>query len=201
MMTNITVDHAPKSHGDAESRFYGNVTRCVDEGRTMRFVYQGPLDEEPFEGELKPYLLHFSNRAWYVLGHSDVHDDVRMFKLMRFLSLQPTGKRFKRPKKFSASEKLGDAWQMIPGGKVFTIELIFAAKVATNVSEVKWHPSQKNERLKDGRCRVTFRVDGLEEISWWICGYAQHVEVIRPTALRKLVCEMHTEAAKMNANA
>lgn len=198
MMLNITVDQAPKSQGDQESRYYGNLTRCIDEGRTMRFVYQGPLDEKPFSGELQPYLLHFSNRAWYVLGHSDVHDDVRMFKLMRFKSMQPTETLFKRPKRFSASEKLGDAWQMIPGGKVYTIELIFSAKVATNVAEVQWHNSQQYELLKDGRCRMTFRVDGIEEISWWICGYGSEVEVVRPPALRKLVHDMHAKAAKLN---
>lgn len=198
MMTNITVDHVPKSHGDEESRFYGSLTRCIDEGRTMHYVYQGPLDDKPFKGELQPYLLHFSNRAWYVLGHSDVHDDVRMFKLMRFKSMQPIEKRFKRPKRFSAEEKLGGAWQMIPGGKVHTIELIFSPKVATNVAEVRWHASQKHEKLKDGRCRMIFRVDGLEEISWWICGYGAEVEVVRPPALRKLVHDMHAKAAKLN---
>jgi proteasome accessory factor B len=30
-------------------------------------------------------------------------------------------------------------------------------------------------------------VSGLEEISWWILGYGDQAEVIRPPALRELV--------------
>jgi predicted DNA-binding transcriptional regulator YafY len=32
---------------------------------------------------------------------------------------------------------------------------------------------------------VEFRVDGIEEISWWILGYGDQVEVLSPAVLRK----------------
>lgn len=198
MMANVTVEHAPKILSDGESKFYACVSRCIDERRVVRFNYQGPLDDKPLAGKLQPYLLHFSNRAWYVLGHSDTHNEVRMFKLMRFMSMSRTEQRFNRPARFNATDKLGGAWQMIPEGKLYTVELIFSARVATNVAEVQWHRSQRHDLLKDGRCKMTFRVDGLDEISWWVCGYADQVEVVRPPKLRQIVRQMHDRASDLN---
>ena len=31
------------------------------------------------------------------------------------------------------------------------------------------------------------RVDGLSEISWWILGYGDQAEVVKPAKLRKLI--------------
>ncbi|MEZ6193148.1 MAG: hypothetical protein R3C45_17890 [Phycisphaerales bacterium] len=47
--------------------------------------------------------------------------------------------------------------------------LEFTPKVATNVSEVLWHPSQTCQYLDDGSCRMRFEVDGINEIAWWVC--------------------------------
>jgi len=65
------------------------------------------------------------------------------------------------------------------------------------VAEVLWHPSQKHRMLPDGRCVMSFDVDGIREIAWWLCGYAGEVYVRRPVALRKLVAAKHQAAAEL----
>jgi predicted DNA-binding transcriptional regulator YafY len=37
---------------------------------------------------------------------------------------------------------------------------------------------------------MEFRVDGLGEISWWILGYGDKVEVLKPAELRKKVLKV-----------
>ena len=32
-------------------------------------------------------------------------------------------------------------------------------------------------------------VSGLDEISWWILGYGDQAEVIKPARLRRIVCQ------------
>ena len=76
---------------------------------------------------------------------------------------------------------------MIPEGKMYNIELRFSKKVAKNVAEVQWHSTQKNYFNGDGSLTVSFRVDGLGEISWWILGYGDQVEVVAPAVLRKKI--------------
>ena len=41
---------------------------------------------------------------------------------------------------------------------------------------------------------MTFRVDGIGEIAWWLCGYAGKVDIIQPLELRERVREMHKNA-------
>lgn len=195
MLSNISIEPDPKLDKDAESRVFTQLQQSVDLGRACRVSYAAVNGEGENEFEIEPYILHHVNRAWYVLGKTDLHNDVRMLKLVRINELTLLNRRFERPTSYKVSDKLGSAWKLIPEGKEYNIELIFSAKVATNVSEVRWHDSQQAERLDDGRCVMRFRVDGLTEIAWWICGYADQVEVNKPKKLREMVAKMHQDAA------
>lgn len=197
MMAHVSIDPGATGSAEREGELYPLLQQCVDECRSCRMRYRSPVETEPVDCRLDPYLLHFAHRAWYVLGPTDVHKQVRIFKLARIEKVEPTSRRFRRPKRFRAEDKLGKAWQLNPEGKEYRVELEFSAMVGRNVSEVRWHPTQEHELLHDGRCIVRFTVDGLREIAWWICGYADQVIIRRPAALRRRVREM-LNAALMN---
>jgi proteasome accessory factor B len=88
---------------------------------------------------------------------------------------------------FDLAEYLGRAWSMIPEGQIHNIKLRFLPKVAHNVSEVNWHATQKVTRKEDGSAILEFRVDGLNEIFWWILGYGDQVQILAPKKLRQKV--------------
>ena len=89
---------------------------------------------------------------------------------------------------------------MIPEGKLCYIKLKFSPKVAHNVAEVHWHSTQKAIWNDDGSVSLEFRVDGINEISWWILGYGDQVQVLAPKQLRKKVVEIAKNMAKINAD-
>ncbi len=89
---------------------------------------------------------------------------------------------------------------MIPEGKIYKIELQFTPKVGRNVSDVRWHHTQKHQMLKDGSCIVTFEVDGLNEITWWLLGYGDQVIVRKPAALRKKLIQVYNSALQRNSS-
>ncbi len=193
-----TVEIAPErmpTKADAEARWYTQLQLAIDASRVCRIVYAPAADGETLVTEFHPYVLHVVNRAWYVLGFSEHHGEVRMFKLVRFAEIEPNGETFDRPS-CRAIDKLGNAWSLIPGGKEHDIEVVFTPRVAMNVEEVRWHKSQRQERQDDGSLRVWFRVDGLDEIAWWLCGYADQVRIRRPLELAEAVRAMHERAAK-----
>ncbi|MEM9751849.1 MAG: WYL domain-containing protein [Planctomycetota bacterium] len=189
----VAAERTP-TDADAETRWYGPLQAAIDAAAVCRITYAPAGDAEPVVTEFHPYVLHFVNRAWYVLGFSVKHGEVRMFKLLRFEAIETSGGTFERLG-YRAIDKLGNAWQLIPGGEEHDIELVFTAKVAMNVEEIRWHRSQRHERQSDGSLRVWFRVDGLKEIAWWLCGYADQVKIEQPEALRERVREMHRRAA------
>lgn len=194
LMSHVSIDPGATEYDDSQTRFYTDLERCIDEGRACRFTYKSPVEEDAFTCRLEPYALHFVTRSWYVFGKTDVHKEVRVLKLSRIKDLRVLDSLFVRPKQYTVEKKLGSAWQLIPEGKTYRVELEFSPKVATNVSEVRWHASQSQQVLPNGCCRMSFVVDGLGEIAWWVCGYADQVVVLNPPELRKRVRAMFESA-------
>jgi proteasome accessory factor B len=87
---------------------------------------------------------------------------------------------------------------MIPEGRIYNIKLRFLPKVANNVAEVQWHSTQKVIRNSDGSATVEFRVDGLGEITWWILGYGDQVQVLAPKTLRKRISQIAKNMTELN---
>jgi len=195
LMEPVTVSLGAQVADESESKHHKLLQRCIDEGRVCRMTYRSPVDAEAVTHVIRPLGLHFAARAWYLFARTDRHKEVRLFKLVRIVTLDATEQLFARGKRFDPATWIGHAWQLIPEGREHRVVVEFSAKVATNVTEVRWHPTQQHRRLSDGRVRMTFRVDGIHEIAWWLCGYADQVVVVRPEALRRRVAEMLRAAA------
>jgi predicted DNA-binding transcriptional regulator YafY len=55
------------------------------------------------------------------------------------------------------------------------------------MNERRWHPSQKNKKLKDGSLELAFEVAGTKEIKTWIMGFGSLAKVLEPAFLVKEV--------------
>ncbi|MEM1109125.1 MAG: WYL domain-containing protein [Planctomycetota bacterium] len=199
LLDSTSINSERPTDGRDESRVFYDLQRGIDQGRVCDIVYRSPADNEDLRCRHYPFAMHLANNAWYVLGKTSAHgQEVRIFKLVRFRSVTLTEETFRRPKNFKVSDKLGNAWRLIPEGKEYDITIEFRPMVATNVSEVRWHPTQTTQMLDDGSCRLNFRIDGIKEIAWWICGYADQARVIKPAALRRRVYELQMRSAEVN---
>jgi proteasome accessory factor B len=136
---------------------------------------------------IRPYRLTFIARAWYVIAFSEMHNEVRTFKLDRFITAQAHNEVFEPDPDFDLARYFGNAWQMIRGEREYDIRIRFSPLVAGNVEEVIWHPTQQTQRLDDGSLMYEVRVDGLREIVWWILGYGKEAKVEEPAELRDLI--------------
>ena len=158
--------------------------------KKMRVEYDSLFDGKVISCEVSPYHLLYNQRAWYVVGWSSVHKAIRTFKLNRMRSAEMLDEEFDGNDGFDLAEYIGCAWSMIPEGKMYNVRLRFAPKVASNVAEVYWHKSQQVARSPDGSATIDFRVDGIGEITWWILGYGDQVEVLSPAELRKTIADL-----------
>jgi len=102
----------------------------------------------------------------------------------------------KFPRNFSLDRYLGNAWHLIPeSGPDQVIQVRFSKKVARNVAEVNWHKTQQIDWNDDGTLVFSAKVKGLSEVSWWILGYGDQAEVVKPTALRKMIATHASQIA------
>lgn len=177
---------------------FAQLQTAIEKKQKVSIRYHSLFDGRDIELELCPYHLLYNQRAWYVVGLSGMHNSVRTFKLARIRQLKTLLQHFVDDKSFDLSEYLGRAWSIIPEGRVYNVKLRFLPKVAENVAEVQWHNTQKVTHNADGSVTMEFRVDGLGEITWWILGYGDQVQVLRPKKLRQKVIETANNVAKLN---
>lgn len=168
---------------------YNIVQRAIRKKLMLQISYASLYEDADIDTVLRPYHLLYKKRAWYVIGHSSLHRSVRTFHLGRIRQAEAIDKRFADGDNFDINEYLGRAWCLIPEGKLYDIKLKFSPLVARNVAEVQWHSTQQAQWSGNGSVTLTFRVDGLGEIGWWILGYGDQVQVVAPAALRKRVLE------------
>lgn len=167
---------------------YEHLVEAVRRRRCVRIRYVAPTAEGEFCTRLSPYRLLFSRRSWYAIGRSSLHRGVRTFNLGRIRDLEPLDESFIVPRGFSVDRYLRNAWHLIPEpGPDQDVVVRFSKLVAENVAEVTWHKSQRLEFNADGTLDFHVTVSGVKEISWWVLGYGDQAEVIRPPELRRIV--------------
>ena len=198
-LENISI--RPDSHAPMESldKIFWLLQGAAHRKHKAKIVYHSLYEQSQIVTTINPYHIQYNNRAWYVIGHSSIHKETRTFKLNRIGTVEVLEKCFTPNKQFEIKDYFGKAWSMIPEGKVYHIKLRFAAKVARNVCEVHWHSTQQATSNEDGSAILEFKVDGLGEIAWWILGYGDQVEVIKPVALRKRIAKVAAKVVKLNS--
>jgi len=197
-MKNISTYPGAQASLGTLDKLFARLQKAVAEKIKVVLLYHSLFDDKILEVKLCPYHLLYNQRAWYVMGYSETYKSIRTFKFNRIKELELSNQRFIDGDDFDLQEYLGRAWSMIPEGRLYNIKLRFLPKVARNVAEVQWHSTQQVIHQEDGSVILQFRVDGINEIRWWILGYGDQVQVLAPKALRKRVLEAAQNIITLN---
>ena len=168
---------------------YRQLLACIAARRSVRIVYDSFSDGGVIRLKLSPYRLLFSRHSWYVIGRSSLHREVRTFNVGRIQNLTLLHDSFQLPRGFNIQRYLGNAWHLIPEGPDQDVVVRFSPLVARNVAEVVWHKTQRLTHREDGSLDFHVRVSGIREIAWWILGYGDQAEVLKPARLRQWIAE------------
>lgn len=161
-----------------------------------------PLPRNPLEGKRSVFEQFrealAGRRSWYVAGRSSLHRATRTFNLSRVTEIEPLEERYRIPRGFTVERFLRNARHLIPEpGPDWNVVVRYSKMVASNVAEVQWHKTRQIEWKDDGRLDFRVTVSGLNEISWWILGYGDQAEVLRPEELRRIIARRAARMAEM----
>lgn len=173
---------AQKNYGDY--REFIKVIQEAIEGRKVLQLLYHPRDQAPAERRINPYAVHLHNGSLYVIGYCHLRKDIRTFVVDRMQKIKLTDEPFTMPPGFSLESYLRHSFGM------FTEELVrvkvrFHKSLTRYLLERRWHPSQKNKKLKDGSLELAFEVAGTKEIKTWIMGFGSLAKVLEPASLVK----------------
>lgn len=168
------------------------MTQGWAEGRKVRLRYHSYTKDETTERTFSPYFIEPIGIGYstYVIGHDDLRDKTRTFKIERIYDAEVTEQTFDIPADFDPQHMLASAWGVIWRDEMdITVVLRFAPSVVRRVKESTWHYSQKIDDLPDGSCLFTVKIGSTREIRPWVRGWGAAVEVLEPVEFRQEMIE------------
>jgi predicted DNA-binding transcriptional regulator YafY len=194
--THVRVEGPRVSPQENSGRHFESLRKAIAAKRKVRCTYDGGNHGRmPFL--FRPYVLFFGQRAWYVVGYSELAGAERTLKLNRIGVLEPTDRPYMIPNGWTLERSLGNAWRMIRGRVGYHVKIRFDREHGRNVADTLWHPTQRITWCPDeSECIFECDVDGLDEIVWWVLGYGSHARVLEPRELVSRVSEMAQQMSR-----
>jgi proteasome accessory factor B len=189
LLAGVAVRLWPMSDLEAAHDILAQLQLALLERRKVAVCYESYFERGEIDTLLHLYRLQFVNRGWYAIAFSQMHDEVRTFKVERIVRADTLDETYTPDPDFDLEAYYGNAWQMIRGEKSYHVVIHFSPKVAGNVEEIAWHKTQQTERRSDGSLVFEVDVDGVSEIAWWILGYGKEAVVLEPPELREVIVE------------
>ena len=159
------------------------IQDAIQERKSLQLVYH-PRDQAPAERKLNPYAVHLHNGSLYMIGYCHTRKDIRTFVVDRMQKIKMTDESFPAPLAFSLESYLRHSFGMFRE-ELVRVKVRFHKSLTRYLLERRWHPSQKNKKLKDGSLELAFEVAGTKEIKTWIMGLGSLAKVLEPASLVK----------------
>lgn len=164
---------------------------AVAQRRRIAMAYSGREAAQLRVLQIDPYGIAFRKHAWYVVGYSVTHKEVRKFRVSRISAIEPTPLHFTVPAGFSLDAVFAGSWYVF-GGEPREIGVRFSSRVARLIRERVPHPGQQIQTFRDGAVFYRATVKNLDEVAWWLVQYGGDAVVSFPDELREKVIAIAT---------
>jgi predicted DNA-binding transcriptional regulator YafY len=165
-------------------------------GKKLTGAYRSPYEADEVKLQLDPYRLCLVKQAWYLIARPTEEIAPRTYRVARFKMLRMMDVKSQVSEDFDLKSYFGNAWAVFRGDRSYNVEILFSSEAAATVTEGIWHQTQKIHKNKDGSVRLTFQVDGLNEIVRWILGWGSRAKVVQPLELREMVLSQLNQSIK-----
>jgi len=166
---------------------FDGLAKATASRHQLQVNYRKPGGKQIEARVIDPYHLANINGEWFLFAHDHLRQDIRTFVPARIVSMEPTGRTFARPQKFSVENILRDSFGAHSGRGDHEVAIRFDAFAADYIREKRWHPSQQLRELKDGGVELRLKLSSLGEIQRWVLGWGGSAQVLKPAELVRSV--------------
>lgn len=188
------ISHAAEPALEAKSEILRQLTAAAAKRQTLHIHYYSQHQNANTERDVNVLLIHDYLGEWYAVCQ-DLSDNkkIKDFHAGRIKQIAQTGRTFDPPEDWPEDKEkyLRRGFGMFRGGKEIVVEVEFDADQARYARERKYHPTQKNHELPEGRLRITFETTeaALDQVARWLMQYGEHAVALRPAELREMMQE------------
>jgi predicted DNA-binding transcriptional regulator YafY len=171
------------------------VYQALLNNQQLRIAYHKRGATGPVEYTVHPLGLVQRGPVMYLVCTLFDYKDVILLAVHRILSAIELDETLNYPKGFDLDHYIASGALHFGVGEQMRLEAIFTAGAAEHLHETALSTDQQLYLLKDGRVRVTATVTETSQLCWWLLGFGDQVEVMKPAKLR---AEMATTAKSMS---
>ena len=168
------------------NEFLAPILSSIKERKTIQFKYQSFRSETGSIRRLQPYLLKEYRNRWYLIGKSELKEEIRTFALDRMEELIKLENPFTIDSNFSAEVffqySIGITTYDGQPEKV----IIEAEKVLSKyLLSQPLHHTQKLNSVENGKHTFSYLLLPSYELKMLILGFGKDLKVISPNSLVK----------------
>ena len=161
---------------------YEFIETSIKNNQTIKLNYVSLKNIER-EYLFDPYELFMYNNAWFVIGWSLTHGDIRYFKLNRIVKYEKTNKNFRIWKMYNRSKYL-DKFGFKNNGEWFHIEFQATGPYAALIKERIYGKNQEVSSIDDLTTSIKVDMQNKESIITFVLGFGKNIKIIEPQWLK-----------------
>jgi len=167
------------------------------DSHALQIIYDALLHETRFRGryqrrdadeaeyDFNPLGLVFRGSVIYLVATVWDYQDPRHYALHRFTHCEPLESRSTSPEGFSLDAYIETGTFQYAHSKDFKVTLLFSPYVAIHLQETPLSDDQQVTQKRDGRTQISATVKDSDQLRWWLLGFGDQVEVVKPKRLRE----------------
>lgn len=147
-------------------------------------------NKEPRYWTLSPYDFYFRGNAWYMISFNHRHKALSIHRISRITKAEFSSNKYVLAEEGGFSDDFtSTAWHITPGREKHFFKVQLFENLANSMLEIKWHPTQKTEKLPDGSVILSAEVPNLDEVAKWCLAGAPNIRIIEPEELKAKIKE------------
>jgi len=169
-------------------RLLGAIAEALKGPHLLTIAYRGAADAGPTERLVEPHGLLLGTRRYLVARPHQGDGVMRHYRLDRIETARLEAPSFARDPGFDLVWHAARAFGSFHAEEEYgAVVWRFGPEAAAAARDFLFHPEQEMEDAPDGALVVRFHASGWLEMAWHLYQWGDAVEVLAPSALRRMV--------------
>jgi len=182
-----------------DSNVFAAVQMSLLDNRQLNIRYRSRSAEKHQKMTVNPLGLVSRDGVFYLVATLWKYHDIRQLALHRMTFAEIAEQKASRPRSFDLDSYINDeyAFAYPSSEKKIQLEALFDAGAAHHLTERALAKDQQLVNEGNGKMRLRASVADTQELYWWLLGFGDQVEVIRPRQLRRAMQTTVESMARM----
>jgi predicted DNA-binding transcriptional regulator YafY len=177
------------------------VSEALLNNQQLKISYQSREQIAPAVRTVNPLgMVSRGGLVYLIAAAADDLDTIRLRLMHRIHSAEILNVPAQRPANFELKTFIDSGHLGFGQGKMLTLKVAFMAETAMHLHDTRLSLDQQIESYDPGRVLVTATLADTQQLTWWLLGFGDKIEVIEPIELRQKIADIALGMVKHYGN-